>query len=232
MPPPVGIKEKTRSVKRYLRILEKKHRIGSAPGQATVLDQLILHLLSFEAPMTNAAKAVRMMREEFVDWNDVRVSSIREIATILEECRISIELAYQLKEILGQLFIHGHTISLEFLLEMEADTARKFVNRLRGLPGWAGTYLLALTGKGTVVPLDPHTFRVGQRLGLFGRKSTVQTRTQTLKSIVSSDDTLRFHSLLVEHGKKTCRVENPRCDVCSLARDCEYRRKLKKARSN
>lgn len=231
MPPPVGIKEKTRSVKRYLRALEKKHRPGIPGENMSVLEKLILHLLTYEAPLTNATRALRMMREEFVDWNDVRVSSIREIAAILEQCRISVEVAYQLKDIFQQIFIQGHSMSLEFLLEEERDTARKRVGRLKALPAWAGAYLLAVTGKGTAVPLDPHTSRVCQRLGLFGRKSSVQTRHHTLKSIVSDGDVLRFHHLLIEHGKKTCRDQNPRCDVCSLAKDCEFRRKMRKAQA-
>lgn len=231
MAPPVGIKEKTRSVKRFLNSLEKKHRPGPPSVPMPVLEKLVLHLLTLEAPFTNATRAMRLMREEFVDWNDFRVASIREIATILEECRITIELAYSLKEILGQLFTQGHKVSLDFLLELEADPARKFVGKIKSLPTWAGTYLLAIVDKGTAVPLDPHTSRICQRLGLFGRKSSVQTRNQTLKSIVSANDTLRFHHLFVEHGKKTCREENPRCDLCSLARDCEYRRKMKKTQA-
>lgn len=232
MPPPVGIKEKTRSVKRYLKALEKKHRAGTPPEGLPVLEKLILYLLTSEAPQTNATRALRLMREEFVDWNDFRVSSIREIASVMEECRITVELAYTLKEILGQIYTLGHNTSLDFLLEEDPDMARRYVGRLKALPSWAGTYLLASTGKATAVPLDPHTSRICQRLGLFGRKSSVQTRVQTLKSIVSENDALRFHHLFVEHGKKTCREENPRCSVCNLARDCDYRRKIRKAHAS
>lgn len=232
MPPPVGIKEKTRSVKRHLRALEKKHRVGIPPDPMPLLEKLILHLLLQEAPQTNAARALRRLREVFVDWNDLRVSSIREIATVLEECRVGVEVAYILKEVLGQIFVHGHATTLDHVATGEPDQARRFIGKLKALPSWAGTYIQTVAGHGTAVPLDPHTSRICQRLGLFGRKSSVQTRVQTLKSIVSEGDVLRFHHLLVEHGKKTCREENPRCDVCNLARDCEYRRKMRKAQAS
>ena len=232
MPPPVGIKEKTRSVKRYLKALERRHKPAYPPEPISVLEKLIFHLLAHEAPPTNATRAMRLMRDEFVDWNDLRVASISEITTILEQCRIDSEVAYTLKEVLGEIFNVGHSVSLDFLVEEPLDEAKKFVNRLKKLPPWAGVYLLVITGQSNAVPLDPHTSRICQRLGLFGRKSSIQTRNQTLKSIVSEDDVLRFHHLFVEHGKKTCREENPRCDVCCLARDCEYRRKMRKAQAN
>ena len=230
MAPPVGIKEKTRSVKRYLRALEKKHKPGYPPETLNVLEKLLLQFLTFHAPQTNALKALRRLKEVFVDWNDVRVSSIREIAAVLEEHRLDTELAYPVKEILGEVFHFGHGLSLEFLLEEEPDRARRYLSRFKTMPNWLATYLLDVMALDSTVPLDPHTSRVCQRLGLFGRKSSIQTRRSTLSSIVSDADVLRFHHLLVEHGKKTCREREPRCDICALSRDCEYRRKRKRTK--
>ena len=228
MAPPVGIKEKTRSVKKHLRALEKKHKPGYPPDTLSVLEKMLLQYLVFHAPHTNSLKAVRGLKEEFVDWNDVRVSSIREIATVLDEARLDTELAYTVKDILSDVFHHGHGLSLDFLQGEDADRARRFLGRLKSVPDWLSMYLLTLLDVDATVPLDPHTSRICQRLGLFGRKSSMQTRRSTLRSIVSEGDALRFHHLLIEHGKKTCHEEEPRCDTCALAKDCEYRRKQKK----
>lgn len=230
MPPPVGIKEKTRSVKRHLKALEKKHKPAYPPESQPVLEKAIFGLLNHEAPFTNATRALRLFKDEFVDFNDLRVSSIREIATVMEDCRIDSELSYTLKDMLGQIFTIGHTLSLEFILEEELEVVEKHLGKLKAMPNWLATYVLTVTGRKTVVPLDPHTSRICQRLGLFGRKATMQTRRSTLKSIVSEADVMRFHLLFTEHGKKTCRDKKPRCDTCTLARDCDYRRKRKKSK--
>jgi endonuclease-3 len=33
--------------------------------------------------------------------------------------------------------------------------------------------------------------------------------------------------LLIEHGRKTCRARNPKCDVCVLQDICRYYKEMK-----
>ena len=46
--------------------------------------------------------------------------------------------------------------------------------------------------------------------------------TLLLTAITPRDRMLEAHLLLIEHGRKTCKAINPKCEVCMLKRICPY----------
>lgn len=218
-------KEVKRKLARLVRILADRYGPHIYPEERTsLLEQVVFALLAAENPVTNARKAVRDFKDDYVDWNEVRVSSIRELEDTLAKSRIERagETAALLKSVLDRTFMELCRVELEQLRTEGPDRARKFVARLDMLKPHEQQYALVASGCETAPPLDPATERVCERLGLFRADDPPARRRRALEAAIEPAEALRFYHLMVEHGKKLCTVEEPRCAKCLLQTDCDF----------
>ena len=96
------------------------------------------------------------------------------------------------------------------------------------------------------MPVDTHIYRITKRLGLIGPKVSIEEAhvfltTMFYKELVprrgllrkpcsgSSPDSITagliysFHLGIIEHGRKTCKAQNPKCGVCLLYSLCRFK---------
>jgi endonuclease-3 len=219
-------KELKRKLARVMRILEERYGPHIYPEErSSLLEQLLFELLASANPVTNARKCLRDFREAYVDWNEVRVSSVREIQETLDRARIeaSGETAALVKSVLDRTFNELCRVDLDHLRSEGAEKARKFAARLDMLKPHEREYFLVAAGFETAPPLDPATERACERLGLFRPEDPPAKRRRALESAVESGaEALRLHHLLVEHGKKLCTATDPKCAKCLLQTDCDF----------
>ena len=71
------------------------------------------------------------------------------------------------------------------------------------------------------IAVDTHVFRVSNRLGFVRTKTADQTQLQ-LEKIVPKKWKMNAHHLLIFHGRRVCKSQNPSCDQCLLNKWCSY----------
>ena len=117
---------------------------------------------------------------------------------------------------------------LRRLAKQGGPAARKVLRRFPGIgePG-ADKLLLAAGGAVTLAP-DSNGLRVLVRLG-YAQEDRNYTKTYrsavlAIAPELPKDRTwlVAAHQLLRRHGQETCRRNEPRCDVCPVARVCAY----------
>ena len=85
--------------------------------------------------------------------------------------------------------------------------------------------VLLFSFKKPVMPVDTHIYRVAGRLGLIPRDLSVEKAHGLLANIIPKDLIYDFHLGIIEHGRKTCLAQNPRCGVCLLYGLCKFKEK-------
>ena len=70
------------------------------------------------------------------------------------------------------------------------------------------------------MPVDTHVFRVAKRLGLIDAKVSVEKAHEILERLLPPKNVYEFHILMVEHGRRACKAQRPRCTVCVLRALC------------
>ena len=227
----MAIREKAKKLEQTLRTLEKKYSRTVLPEGDTLLEKFVFYLLFYGNHVTNAKKAVKALTDPdvFGDWNEVRVATVRELEDTLTEHRVEQPsvFAARLKKFLQYVFEELDDTALESVATLKPEKAKKFLAQLEGLPPWAPTYLLCALDMESMVPWDPHTERVAQRLRIVDPAAPLAQRKKVLRAALQSvgepdEDPLRLHHLFVEHGKKTCHEEDPKCLKCPLADDCDW----------
>jgi endonuclease-3 len=61
---------------------------------------------------------------------------------------------------------------------------------------------------------------VGTRVGLIPPKMSVDRAHDLLGHLLPGPDMYPAHIMMVEHGRRFCRPQSPRCDACNLHRWC------------
>lgn len=76
------------------------------------------------------------------------------------------------------------------------------------------------------IAVDTHVFRVANRIGLAEAKNELNTELQ-LQENIPQEKWARAHHWLIWHGRKICKAQNPRCEICPVREYCQYFRRSK-----
>ena len=220
-------KDVKKKLTRLARTLEEKYGPHIYPDDLNPLEGIMFAILASGNPVTNAKKALREFKEEYCDWNEARTATIRMIEETLERANIDNPGRYAevLKQLMQKVFDEVCRMSLDGLRTDGPEKARKTVSKLDILEPHEQQYLLVGAGVEEAPPLDPSTDRILERVGVFSKDETPQKRRKLLESLVAATDALRFHHLMVEHGKKLCTEEDPypvRCVRCPAQAECDF----------
>jgi endonuclease-3 len=109
---------------------------------------------------------------------------------------------------------------LSFLQDMPMEEARAWLRSLPGVgPKTAACVLLFSLGK-PALPVDTHVLRVAKRLGLVPHKASAERAHELLEAMLEPEEVYPFHIGLINHGRRTCLAQRPRCPQCVLRHGC------------
>jgi endonuclease-3 len=203
-------KEKAQVIRNTIAELEKRYPETTSPGTKDPLEQLLVSLVSFDSPRDAAAKALLLFEEEFVDWNEVRVSAVPEIASVLQRAGIEEGRARTIKTVLNELFLKKNQLSLEFLLKYKEKQAYDYLSRFEGLPQAVIDEVMLLGLGHPVCPVTEDILRVCRGLGVVGDKDDAESVRKLLMATVPKSSMAMAYALLKAHAphvKETRKAE-------------------------
>ena len=164
-----------------------------------VIDVVIYHRIYFHMKPSVALKSYRQLQQEFVDWNEVRISPIREIQEHLSKGADSLELSVYIKDFLE--FVHSdqHRVDLEHLVDDNLSDVRRYLKQARAIEPSTIDLVLMLRKSpprpsASASPRDDGGGS-GPRQG--GRQRGTARR-KSLFEITTPDGALAFHHLALD----------------------------------
>jgi endonuclease-3 len=61
---------------------------------------------------------------------------------------------------------------------------------------------------------------VAKRLGLIDSKTSAEKAHEILGAMIPAEDVYQFHIYMIEHGRRVCKAQQPRCYQCVLLQIC------------
>ena len=184
------------------------------------LSELIATILSQNTSDVNSGRAFASLVDTFGNCEAVSRADVTEIAAAIKSGGLSRIKAARIKEILRLIWEERGSLDLSFLDRQPINEARAWLRKLPGVgPKTAGCVLLFSLGK-PVLPVDTHVYKVARRLGLITNSVSIEQAHDVLQAMVAPDDIYLFHMNLVEHGRRVCRAQRPRCSECVLREGC------------
>jgi endonuclease-3 len=213
----------TANVEQLLNLLsadygEKRWRPRQSP-----IEVLIQTILSQNTSDRNSGRAFERLVTSFASWEDMANASIGEISRSIKAGGLGEVKARYIKQSLEGIRRRLGGFEMDFLRKLPVDEARDWLRQLPGVGMKTASCVLIFSLGMPALPVDTHVLRVAKRLGLIDSKVSAEKAHKLLEGLVPPQDVYRFHVLLIEHGRKTCKAQRPRCKECALRELCPSR---------
>jgi len=209
-------------LKKTLRIAEKALYARRKGSKMPPLEMAIHAILAPGNPAPRVGKAMAGLRKSFVDWNELRVSSWKEIGEVLEKQGIADagDKAITLKNLLRAVFDRFNKISLDPLMAMRPEETKKILEGMEDVPEHVIGAILHLNLGMTAPYYTPGIVRVAKRIGLVGDYAFARAK-KDLEKIVSRKNAFRFQQHLAYLAHTVCLEKITFCARCPLNKVCE-----------
>jgi YebC/PmpR family DNA-binding regulatory protein len=179
-----------------------ENRYGRRKSQkfTDFIEALVYQILELGVPEAPAKAALKRLHDEYTDWNDMRVASVREIEDVLGPKYYRVrEKAEDIKHLLADLYTAFRRMDIHDLLNADG------IETLRALPETTNirkdmverSLLLALDVK--VFPCDDDQFRLLKFLGGLPKQLNLQQGVRKVEEALDPDQVLRLSRVLREH---------------------------------
>ena len=186
------------------------------------VDVLVDTILSQNTSNKNSDAGYKRLRRQFRSWNQVMNAPLEAVEKAIRISGLSNLKAPRIQAILHQIKTERGKIDLQFLEKLDDREAFHYLTHFNGVgPKTAHCTLLFAFGK-AMFPVDTHIHRIARRLQLVDAKASAERTQQILEPAIAAKDRYEMHVLLIEHGRKTCRAINPKCEVCALLSLCPF----------
>ena len=180
------------------------------------LTELVLTILSQHTNDTNSGRAFAMMQRRFPTWEAVLGADTGALTDSIRAGGLANQKAPRIQQVLDCLRRERGDWDLAFLRDLPLEEAKAWLRALPGVgPKTAACVLMFALGR-PALPVDTHVYRVAQRLGLIGQKTTPDQAHAALEAQVPPQNTYAFHVALIKHGRHTCTARAPHCPACPL----------------
>jgi endonuclease III len=182
--------------------------------------ELIRTILSQNTSDHNSDLAFASLKSSFESWDQIASASLPNISKAIYNGGLSEIKANYIKQSLKEMIRKRGNLELDFLKQYNIDDARNWLMQLPGVGMKTASCVLLFSLGMPALPVDTHVSRIARRLNLIDANTSKDAAHKILENIVPHDSTYKFHVLLIEHGRKTCKSRFPLCRQCILQKIC------------
>jgi endonuclease-3 len=199
----------------------KKRYEPADPEARPVLEQLLYSVCREGTTRERADRAFLGLRQRFYDWNEIRVSSSREIEAAIADLPNPGVRAQRLLSLLQEVFETTFSFDLESFHKKGLKQAAKQLARYQAANDYSVAWVLQNSLDGHSVPLDEPTLRILRRLGLIETdQDDPEMIRASLEHLIPKSRAPLFGELLSALAEDLCLEEDPDCNHCPLASEC------------
>lgn len=218
---------KQRLLNQIFGTLAKSHK-DAEPDARPVLEQFIFAICREGVTREQADQAYRALRECFFDWNEMRVSSARELAEAFAGLPNAEGRAQRLVDFLQEVFETTYSFDLEGLHKKGLKQAAKQLSRYQASNDYAVAWVMQQSLNGHAIPLDRPSRRVLKRLGLLETDAAdLEAQRASLEHQIPKTRGPQFSDLISALAEDVCWEHEPNCSACPLCHYCPHAHDLK-----
>ncbi len=202
------------------QVLAQARKGSEASEERSVLEQVILGICREGATTPEAESAFQNLKARFFDWNEIRVSSYREVEEALEPLLDAEPKAHRIIFFLQEVFEIHVSFDLDKLQKEGLKQAVKKLSRFKTANDFVCAWVAQQSLGGHAIPIDAPSLRCVQRLGLIDEdRDDLESVRASLEHQIPKAKGVQFTEAISLIAGDFC-DEQPRCTECPLTRDC------------
>ena len=202
--------------------LKKKFPAPPEPEKRPVLEEVLYAVLREGVPSAAADAGFAKLKAAFFDWNEVRVSSVQEVADALAGLPDAGPKAERVVGFLQEVFEERYSFDLSDVSKKGLKQAAKQLARYKGgVTDFVVAWVTQRSFGGHAVPLDGPTLRVLRRLGVVDEDADDPEAVRaSVEHYVPKARGYEFTEELIQHATAICVEGVPYCPQCPLKSEC------------
>jgi endonuclease-3 len=183
--------------RKLVNLLRKHYKSPpAAKKERPVLETLLYAVCLEDASPEQAEAAFARLYASFHDLNEIRVSSISELASVFEGMENPEWRAARVRAILQHVFEKHFEFAFEAIRRKTLELATKQLTRIRDLSPFVRNFVLNTALGSHTIPVDQRMTNAAIWMGLIPATETPQQAAELLKNIVRKPDAPLFCQLL------------------------------------
>ncbi|KAJ4756892.1 DEMETER-like protein 2 [Rhynchospora pubera] len=197
----------------------RRSRLESGPQSESesesVLDGVVITLLSQNTTDANSRKAFQRLKSAFPTWDEVLDAESDALEDAIRCGGLARTKAARIKALLQTLKLKGNNknglgLCLEYLRDLPVHTVKAELSQFKGIgPKTVACVLMFYLHKDDF-PVDTHVFQITKAIGWIPRTATRETAYLHLNNTIPNELKFDLNCLLVTHGKlcRSCKQQH------------------------
>jgi endonuclease-3 len=192
-------------INRTIKVLRKHFKPVPPAKERTLFEHLLFACLVEDSPQESAEQVFNTLKNDYFGWNEVRVSTIRELTDVLKPLVNPPESASRLKQSLHAVFESVYEFDIESLKKQNIGQAVKQLQKYNGTTPFAVAYVTQHALGGHSIPLNQGALIALRAVGVISddefAKGVVPGLERTVPKSKGSEIGSLLHQLGVEVGR-------------------------------
>jgi endonuclease-3 len=192
-------------ITKLVSALKKQFKPVPAPKNRTLLEHLLFACLLENSPYEDAEQVFATLQADYFDWNELRVSSKRELAQVMKPLVDPEESAYRFKKSLHAVFESVYAFDIEALKKQNLGQAIKVLEKHEGTTPFVVAYVTQHGLAGHSIPVNSGLLMALVSLDVISSAEADKRVVPGLERAVPKNKGIEvaslFHQLGVEVGK-------------------------------
>jgi endonuclease III len=186
-----------------------------------IVESVILAILRENRSLQDSLRALNEFRKNYFDFNELRVSELREIQTIIGHVPDSELRARAIRKFLKQIFQKNYKYDIDGIAK---KTFKEAKDDLKDYDALASDFIMAQaqvqTLGGHAFPVDDRILLMARRVGLVEQNADHSTLRGILEKNIPKAQILLAIGLIEEFVESVCTTEAPKCPACRFKEVC------------
>lgn len=191
-----GATDCAKRLKSLVNSLRNKHGRVPPVQVGDPITQLVVGILTRDAPEPKAYEALERLKSLVVDYNELRVIPAIELAQQLGDFNDARLKAEDIGRALNWIFAREHDVSLDHLLEASQRDTLAYLARVEGLEPYTIARIRLLGLKQRAFPLDEAMWAYARQMKIINPRSPLDEAQQFIERHVPEEQLLEVFALM------------------------------------
>lgn len=187
-------------INRTLKVLRKHYKPVAPPADRSLFEHLVFACLVEDSPVEAAEEVFNTLKRDYFGWNEVRVSTIRELTDVLQPLVNPAEAAARLKQTLHSVFESVYEFDIESLKKQNIGQAVKQLQKYNGTTPFVVAYATQHALGGHAIPVNRGALILLHTVGVISDEEFQKGVVPGLERAVSKTKGPEVASLLHQAG--------------------------------
>ncbi len=178
------------------KALKKEFQPVVPPSNRSVMDHAIYACCLENSTPEEADESLAKLQENYFDWNEVRVTTDRELADTVKSLSDPLQAATRVKKMLYGIFETYYQFDLEFLKKENLGKAVQAFEKMVGVSPFAISYIAQHGLGGHSIPTDKAILSLMYVLGIISEDEAAKGKVPGLERAIPKAKGIEFASLV------------------------------------